>query len=669
MPRWTRTFQANFTKGQLNESAWDRLDTKIYAAGARNMLNAALVSQGGFKRRPGTTLRDALPSAPPVRLGGLFYSPTEQYLLMFEVGKVRIYDSISEAFIVDLATPYTAAQLQSLYFISVEGVFFICHEQVWPYQIIRQYQNNFTIGPYAFETSATSGVPGHTFQPFYKFAAEPMLITPSAVGPGAITLQTNGPYWSTLHANHGADGNPIRVRLTYPADPVAGTTTKIFEATINSVTNNQQIAVTLQGTTALPDLNPIVTWDEQMCSPVWGYFRSCGFQDQRLFFGGHPAAPGYLTGSQIGAPHNFDTGTGTDDEAIAIVVATESSNQIRGMISGLHFILMTSQGPFFFPNSSTNPLTPSNCGFRRTAGQQCGWVKPVVYDTAAVYPQRRGDHLREMVFDLYRQAYTTAAITLLSNDLINEPIELHVIPADDQNPDTYLFCLNSDGNAAVYLGDRDQEIGGWVLWDTSGGNIISAAEVGEFFWMAVTRTLNGVAVTSLERLDWTQILDASSTFTSATPTTTWTGLTRYANTAVDVMGDGYSMGTYTVDGGGTLTLPGQFPCKTLTVGFDFQVSWETLPIDGALNDGPVQGRPYQIASSVIKLIGTDNITVNGMRLWARQPFNPSEATAPLYSGPHEIYIQDWNRTQTIKLGQANPGACQVTAVSVELAIS
>jgi hypothetical protein len=676
MPRWTRIFQSNFTKGMLNQSAWDRLDTKIYSSGARNMLNAALVSQGGFKRRAGTRLLDSIGGS-QVRLGGMFYSTTEMYLLVFTPGQVIIYDAIGLAPVQTLtglpwgvAQPFGTPSLADIYFITVEGVILVCHPWFWPVQINRLYQNNFNWQWYSFEKSSDNA---RSFQPYYKFAAQPTLITPSATAVGNMTLTTNGAYWSTHHSYLNPDGTKPRVRITYPADPVTSTTTQIFEFTINSVTDNQNIQVTLLGSKPLPNTNAMVTWDEQLCSQVWGYPVCCGFQDQRFVFGGHPAAPGFLTLSQIGAPHNFDTGTAQDDEAIAIVLTTESTNQIKGMISGLHFIIMTTQGPFFFPNSNTNPLTPSNCGFRRTAGQQCAAVKPVIYDSAAIYSQRKGNHIREMVFDLYRQAYTTSAISLLSNDLISTPSELHVIPSDPNNSDLYLFVLNSSGtyagSAAVYIGDRDQEIGGWTNWDTANGNILSAAEIGEFFFMAVTRVINNTSVIALELLDWTRIFDAGQVQTSATAKTVWTGLTRYLNTQVQVMGDGYAMGSYTVDGSGNLTLPASYACKTLEVGFDFTFLVETLPVDGALNDGPVQGRPYDIASTVVKLINTDNVTVNGDRLWARLPYDQVQLTQPLFSGPFECWIEDWNRTQTIKIAQGNPGPIQVTAISCELDVS
>src|SRR5215469_16367862 len=126
MPRWNRIFQSNFTKGQLNPAAWDRLDTKIYTSGARQMLNAALVSQGGFKRRGGSRLLTSI-AAGPVRLGAMFYSTTEMYLFVFTPGQLQIWDSVNWTFVATLtglpwgvAQPWGTPLLTDIYFVTVE---------------------------------------------------------------------------------------------------------------------------------------------------------------------------------------------------------------------------------------------------------------------------------------------------------------------------------------------------------------------------------------------------------------------------------------------------------------------------------------------------------------------------------------------------------------------
>lgn len=668
MPRWTKNVQANFTHGEYSPQVWGRIDTKLYSSGLRHGLNGALLPQGGLRLRPGTQITSPVTLLDtPIRLSGMFYNSNEEYLMIFEPGVFWIIDAIGTAQIAYFTgLPWQAADMDRLYVISIQGIMVVCHEKFWPIRIMRHDVNLFGWDVFPFEFSPDNS---YCFMPYYKFAAAAMTVQPSSVGPGSITLTTNGPFWSSLHAALTAQGQHVHLTITYPADPVAGTTTATFTALVTTVTDNLHATVTILGSKPLPNTQPQVQWREQITSPVWGYPRCVGFHDQRLIFAGHPYAPGYFTASQTGAPYNFDVGTGQDDEAISAIITTESSNQIRSILSGHHLTIMTSQGPFYFPGSETAPLTPGTLTFRRTAAAECSWTPAVFYDQATQYVQRKGGHVRELMYDLYKQAYTASATSLLSAHLLKEPTQLAVIQPDGAgNQNQYMVALNNDGTLAWYLGDREQEISGWLPWTTN-GTVKAIGAVGEFFFMAVERTRNNVKQIVLERLHWRTVLDCSQFyFASSAPQTVWTGLSGWENTLVDAVGDGYYMGQYLVDNTGKLTLQPGLSASQLTIGLSFPINWESMAIDQMLTDGPKQGRPYSLASTVVRLNQTEALRINGQRLWVRLPKDPTGLPPPLYDGTREIFLNGWKTEYTIIMTQDYPCPVEVDSFSIEMNI-
>ncbi len=673
MPKWAKTLQANFTHGEYAPEVWGRIDTKLYSSGLRHGLNGRLLPQGGIKLRPGTN-DFSLTMGNVCRIAGMFYNPDEQYLIHLEPGQFWIFDAATMAQIAYFSgLPWVASDFVRLNFMSIQGTLVVMMDTFWPIRIMRHDVHIFAWDVFPFEFSP-DGV--YCYMPYYKFAPAPVTVKPSAVGPGNITLTTNGPFWSTHHSNITAQGQHVHISITYPADPVQGTQSQTFIGLIQSVTDNLNATVKILGTKPLPNLQPQVQWREQAMSPVWGYMRCVGFHDQRLIFAGHPYAPGFFTASQVGAPYNFDIGTGKDNEAIWVVISTESSNQIRGVLSGHHLTIFTSQGPFYYPGSETSPLTPGNISFRRTAAAQCAWTMPVFYDLAAMYVQRRGGHIRELMYDLYKQAYTADATTLLAAHLVYEPTQLAILEPNASwatpgaNQTQYMIALNANGTMACYLGDRTQEISGWVPWTTGvGASVLAIGGVGEYFFICVNRTRNGITQASLERLDSTLVFDACDGFTTTTPKTVWTVGTKWANTLVDIQGDGYYMGQATVSAAGILTLPPPYSAKNyIIIGFQFPINWETMAIDQMFADGPKQGRPYSLASTVIRLNKTEAIRVNGHRMWVRLPQDPTGAPPPLYSGLREVFLNGWKTEYTVKMTLDYPCLVEVDGFNIEQSI-
>ena len=80
-------------------------------------------------------------------------------------------------------------------------------------------------------------------------------------------------------------------------------------------------------------------------------------------------------------------------------------------------------------------------------------------------------------------------------------------------------------------------------------------------------------------------LDHASTFTIGSAGTVFTGLSNYASQTVKVRSGNFYMGEFAVTSGGQLVLSTGFDTTTITVGFDYNINVETMPVEIALPSG------------------------------------------------------------------------------------
>lgn len=198
---YQRIIQTNFTSGELSPRMRGRVDLDQYRAGAADLSNVLILTQGGATRRPGSHL--VAPNklaAGRVRLIPFVVASQVAYVFEFGAGYVRFFRNRGQLLgagdvPLELATPYGLNDLRQLRVSQSVDVLYVCHVDHRSRKISRTSASTFTIGlvdwangPYDRENT---GDPGATGVPAAT-APETGVGTPTTTGSGSGFIDSGG---------------------------------------------------------------------------------------------------------------------------------------------------------------------------------------------------------------------------------------------------------------------------------------------------------------------------------------------------------------------------------------------------------------------------------------------------------------------------------------------
>ena len=395
-----------------------------------------------------------------------------------------------------------------------------------------------------------------------------------------------------------------------------------------------------------------------------GFARSVAFHDQRLIFGGSKDLPNHLFMSQVGEFFNFDVGTGLDDESIQVQIAENQVSEIKSIESFRHLSIFTSEAELYVPTTENRPLTPSTIAIKRQTSYGSGSVSPVEFDGALVFLTKSKGAVREFVFSDLSQAYNSDALTLLSQHLIGSPTDMVAQREASDQVEAYLYTVNSAGKMPVMVSIRKEQLQGWTEYSTQ-GSFKNVVNVNRQIYVVVERTINSVTRTFLELLDNEYHTDASSKQTNGSPITTWT-VAHLPNTEVVVKSGNYSLGTYTTNGSGQITLSSAV--DSVEIGINYTPTMTTLPPEFTLQDGISVGQKRRIVRAVLDLNETLDVKTKGTSILIRRVTDDFSLEPSAISQRKEIYLLGWSSEGTVTITQDQPLPLTLNGLLLEVEI-
>lgn len=639
-----RQFYTNFTSGELTPLFTARVDANAYKNGVKDLENYRILSQGGIRRRGGLrylqTLTNIAYQAEPY-----VYDEDEAYILLFSNTKLEIVDASSPTSIVQTITscPWTTAMIGALKVTQSGDTMIIVHPDMAMQKLTRTAADTFSRTAYAFDTND-----GFVHQPYYKFAPAAVTITPT-------NANTNPQTFTASAATFSSDWEGEEIEFIDDA----GTVHHIEFTTYLSST-------TFTGTfdTAPSNTNASANWKEQVFSSRHGYARSVAFHDQRLIFGGSKDLPNHLFMSKVAEFFNFDVGTGLDDESIQVQIAENQVSEIKTIESFRHLSIFTSEAELYVPTTENRPLTPSTIAIKRQTSYGSGSVSPVEFDGALVFLTKSKGAVREFVYSDISQAYNSDALTLLSQHLIGSPTDMVSQREASDQVEAYLYTVNSAGKMPVMVSIRKEQLQGWAEYTTS-GNFKNVVNVNRKIYVVVERTINSVTKTFLELLDNDYHTDAASKQTNGSAITDWT-VSHLPNTEVVVKSGNYSMGTYTTDSSGDLTLTSAV--DEVEIGINFTPTMTTLPPEFNLQDGISVGQKRRIVRAVLDLNETLDVKTKGTSILVRRVTDDFSVEPTPISQRKEIYLLGWSSEGTVTITQDQPLPLTLNGLLLEVEI-
>jgi len=627
-----RETKTTFTAGEVSRELLGRGDLRAYENGALALRNVFINPTGGVTRRAGLGYIDTAPG--DGKLIAFEFNSEQTSLLVITDEQIDIYTGgVKEA---SISAPWTAAQIDQLAWTQSADTLLLTHPDVSPKKLVRSANASWSLNDWVFFIKDNI-----KSQPYYKFAASNVTLTPSATS-GSITLTASEGVFTLAH-----EGTRLRV---------AG---KEVEVTDYDSPTVIRVSVLEE----LPNTDPTIDWFEQAFSAARGYPVTVAFHQDRLVIGGSRDLPNRLWFSKSGDLFNFDLGEGLDDESIEFSILSDQVNAIRGIFSGRHLQVFTSGAEW---QVTGDPLTPSSVQIRRQTriGSRIDrYVPPTNVDGATLFIARNKQEVQEFLYTDLEQAYKSSDLALLSKSVIIDPIDM-----DYDSKRRLLFLVRSDGKFAALTVFRAESVGAWTLHNTL-GQVKSVAVVGDDVFMLVER--GGAFL--VEQLDDALNLDSALTGEIASPATQWSGLDHLNGESVSIVADGEVKQNQIVTSG-QITL--DEPAKAIQIGLPYTHIIEPLPPSelGAAGGG----RRIRLVEGLFRLQDTQSLRLDvgrglhdiALRQLGEDPI--LDSAPPSVSGDIRVRALGWQPDGTRalwRIEQDVPLAFTLLSVTTEIKVN
>ncbi|MAJ58367.1 MAG: hypothetical protein CMI74_09960 [Candidatus Pelagibacter sp.] len=596
------TIQTNFTTGEVDPLLKSRIDINQYYNALDQARNVLIQPQGGIERRPGLQFIFELPSAANpqngIKLIPFEFSTTQSYMLLFVHNRMYIFKNkelvtnINSSGNDYLTTTIGSTVLATMDHTQSADTLILVQEDMAPKKIVRGGSHStWTISDLSFE-----------FIPKFNFTASEttinQTITPSAVD-GNITITAGGNVFSSGNVNQYIEANDGigRARIT---------------RFVSATSVEAIVEIPFFNTSAIASGGTFIDGGyEDSWSSTKGYPRTCTFHEGRLYFGGVKSRPNTIFASRVARFFDFNPGEALDDDSLELTISTDSTNAITGMFSGRDLQIFTKGGEFFLPQSTLDPITPTNVvvnGATRRGSQE--GIKPVGAESGTLFIQRAGKSLREFLFSDVELSYISNNISLLSSHLLKSPSDMALRKATSTTDGDLLLLVNStDGSLATYSILRGQNVIAPTLSTTDGEFLNVGVDVDQIYFV-IKRTISSATKYYVEcfnddnTTDSTKLLSGSSKPSS----TTVTGLSHLEGKTVRVIADDQMQTNKTVSSG-QITLDA-VPTTYVEIGLDYTPIIKTLPVELKLSSGNIVAQKKRIVEATVNLYLSQNLTLN-----------------------------------------------------------
>jgi len=597
------TIQTNFTTGEVDPLLKSRIDINQYYNALDQARNVLIQPQGGIERRPGLQFIFEVPSAANpqngMKLVPFEFSTTQSYMLLFVHNRMYIFKNkelvtnINSSGNDYLTTTIGSTVLATMDHTQSADTLIVVQEDMAPKKIVRGGSHStWTISDLSFE-----------FIPKFNFTASEttinQTITPSAVD-GNITITAGGNVFASGNVNQYIEANDGigRARIT---------------RFVSATSVEAIVEIPFFNTSAIASGGTFIDGGyEDSWSSTKGFPRTCTFHEGRLYFGGVKSRPNTIFASRVARFFDFNPGEALDDDSIELTISTDSTNAITGMFSGRDLQIFTKGGEFFLPQSTLDPITPTNVvvnGATRRGSKE--GIKPVGAESGTLFIQRAGKSLREFLFSDVELSYISNNISLLSSHLLKSPSDMALRKATSTTDGDLLLIVNeTDGSLATYSILRGQNVIAPSLSTTDGEFINVGVDVDQIYF-TMKRSISSSDKYYVECFNDDNTTDSAKLLSGSSKpsSTTVSGLAHLEGKTVKVIVDDQMQLDKTVSSG-QITLDA-VPTTYVEIGLNYTPTVKTLPVELKLSSGNITAQKKRIVEATANLYLSQNLTLNG----------------------------------------------------------
>jgi len=412
------------------------------------------------------------------------------------------------------------------------------------------------------------------------------------------------------------------------------------------------------------------------------------FFEQRLWFAATPNESNKIWGSRSANYFNLDTGTGLDNEGIAISI--KSATKLLWAIDGnTAIILGAHNGEFKLASNSLNEaLTPSNIRPVQITNYGNAFI-PVIQINADILCVQKGLRtVRRLRYDYVTNSHSAEPVSIISEHITESGI---IDVAYSNEPNSIYWAIRTDGVLIAMTYEPDNKVFGWHRHIVGGtdvkvqsiASIDGATDVAkDELWAIIERTIDGDPVKYVEFLVpeglslEDDLEDAFFVDSGVTKTgsgfTTFDGLGHLKGEEVRILADGAVQALKTVSAGGEITL--DTAADKAHVGLAYDASIETLPLEGGNPIGTAQAKIKRISSMVLRLYRS--LTFYMGDVFGNEdvyPFGPPEemdSAIPLFTGDTEeqAFPGGYDTQGRVRIASYDPVPLTILAIMYELRV-
>lgn len=547
-----RLVQRSFSGGELSPSLYARDDLVKYEAGLSRCRNFLPLVHGAVSSRPGFAfIAEAKDSGAVLRVVPFSFNTQQTYVLMFGhltmrvarlgaqvlvpapvtawsgatsyvVGNHALEGGVvyychaahtnqqppnasfwhplsggATTAIVEIPTPYTAAQIPLLKWTQSADVMTLFHRDHDPRELTRLDHHvwrllGITFGPKIAKPTGVnvSGSGNGANVSYVVTAVEKDTFEESEPSNVATAVDVN------LNEQVSVGWSVVANAQKYHVYRKAGFQTEMQRkeaifSFVGSATDNSWSEIPAQAGSAGGE-NPPITKTPFSGS---GNKPSCGtYFEQRLVTGGSALRPHGLDMSQSGNFHNFNVSQPLRaDDAIAFVLNSREANEIRHFVPLERMLVLTSGGVWVI-RGTDGAVSPIDFEARQQGYGGSANVRPaLVQDTVVIVQgvQERGAGVRDLFFQLEADGYRGNDLTVLADHLVRGR---QIVDMDyAATPDSVIWCVRDDGVLLSLTYNREHQVWGWATHETEGRfeSVAVVSEEQEHGLYAVVRRLIG----------------------------------------------------------------------------------------------------------------------------------------------------------------------------------
>ena len=288
---------------------------------------------------------------------------------------------------------------------------------------------------------------------------------------------------------------------------ISGESTKEFELFSGFATSDS-------GGTANEISFALVTQGSPRKEDVWsttrGFPKTAAFYAGRLWLGGTKSKLQSLFASRSGSFFDFYTEEGDDDEGIFTTISSRQLTEIIDINPDRGLQVFTAGSEFIVKGN-----TPSDITIEAQTQHGASFLEVKSVDGATLFVDQNGRTLRSYLYNYNEDAYNSTDISVLSSQLIDDPVDLGALTGSLSEDANWVFIVNQDGTSSILNTLRSQDINGFTKWingDTNSAyplNTVSVSVVNNDLFLVNKRTTDTTTTYTVEKWDFDYLMDSS----------------------------------------------------------------------------------------------------------------------------------------------------------------